>query len=170
MNEVNIDRFDSMLSFADSGTRAGVLVACLKEATPEEGNLLLQHWFNLCDALRPWQDDLREEFHRVGWVADTDQELEMPCRVYRGAWHDDEVEHALSWTLDIEVAQKFCRIISGPRGWFLGTKRDDAIPTVFQGICTSALGYLNERHEHEVIVDVVEDIEPIQQLLPAPTQ
>jgi hypothetical protein len=164
------EQIDRLLGMAGSERRAEVLVRVLAEVTPEEGNELLGYWFNMCDALAPWAAELRREFLRCGFVTDTEDKLFLPVTVYRGAWEDDDTASALSWTTDLETAQKFCRIMVGPRGWFLGLNRTDSTPTVFRGICVKALGYLNEREEHEVIADQVIEIEAIQQLRPAPDQ
>lgn len=168
---MTIDVYDHRLNMADSQTRAAALVEICQGETVENARALLAHWFNICDAVRPWLPALREQFERCAPVTDDPvrmrKELKLPCVVYRGAWHDDDTAAALSWTLDREDAEKFCRIISGPRGWFLGMKRDDARATVFRGVCVEAYGYLTGRDESEVIAARVEEIEPISALMSA---
>lgn len=158
--------WEDPLSMADSGTRASVLVAALKSTPDPEGKrALLTQWFNLCDALRPWAAALREQAVLAGYFTDEPETvLKFPVTVYRGAWSDDDIENALSWTLDRREAERFCQIISGPRGMFLGMHRDDVEAYVWKAWCPGALGYINGRGEQEVIVSEVISPEPISAL------
>jgi hypothetical protein len=128
---------------------------------------MLAEWFNLCDALAPWRDDLREQFERVGFVTDTDDALVLPATVYRAAWEDDDVENALSWTLDLAIAELFCKGLTSPRAWFLGIKRDDVEAYIWQATCLEAFGYLDSREEQEVIAKTLTNITPIAKLVAA---
>lgn len=159
-------KWDHPLSMAGSETRGGVLVAALKDTPEPEGkNALLREWFSVCESLRPYLGELREEARIAGYFTDTpDEKVEAPVTVYRGAWADDDVWSAISWSLKRETAEFFCRMISGPRGWFLGMARDDVEPHVFQATATEVLGYLNGRDEAEVIVGAVKDVAPISAL------
>jgi len=150
------------LALVGSENRAAVLVDELR-ATPHKPSArkLLREWFNVCDALAPYRHDLREQFERVGFVTDTTESLVLPATVYRAAWPDDASSEALSWTLDREIAEMFARLLVSPRAWFLGIKRDDCDPHIFQGFCTEAYGYLTSRGESEVIAKTVEAIQPI---------
>lgn len=156
------------LSMAGSENRAPVLVAALDAArTKKEKAELLREWFNLCDALAPQRHDLRRHFKAVGWVTDADEHPDFPVTVYRAAWEDDDVETALSWTTSREKAEWFARYLTGPRAWFLGIRRDDedVVPYIWQATCESAFAYFNGRDEHEVVPEILSDIEPIAMLL-----
>lgn len=159
--------WDEPLAMAGSETRGGVLVAALK-ATPDpiDKRQLLAEWFSVCESLRPYLDELREQARLAGYFTDSPDEPEItaPVVVYRGAWEDDDTERAISWTLKRETAEFFCRMISGPRGAFLGMHRADAEPHVFRGLATEVLGYLNGREEHEVIVGAIRNVEAISAL------
>src|SRR5262245_7231589 len=103
MGEVSIDRFDRELALVGSHERAGVLVDVLARTDdPAEKRALLAHWFNTCDALLPWRDELRDEMEKAdGVFTDSPDELAkltLPITVYRGAWADDEAHLALSWS------------------------------------------------------------------------
>lgn len=160
---------DRNLALCGSESRAGVLVEAVRE-TPHKptARKLLADWFNVCDALAPWRDALREQFERVGFVTDADDPLNLPATVYRAAWPDDVLDRALSWTLDREIAEMFARQLISPRGWFLGLKRDDCDPHIYQGVVTEAFGYLTSRGESEVIAKTVIAIEPIAVLVRQP--
>jgi hypothetical protein len=153
---------EQRLALVGSESRAAVLVEELR-ATPHKPSArkLLREWFNVCDALAPYRLDLREQFERVGYVTDSTDSLVLPATVYRAAWPDDATDEALSWTLDRETAEMFARLLVSPRAWFLGIKRDDCEPHIFQGLCTEAFGYITSRGESEVIAKTVLDIEPI---------
>jgi hypothetical protein len=157
---------NARLSLVGSEHRAGVLVDELRR-TPSKPSArkMMREWFNICDALAPWRDELRGEFERIGFVTDTKEPLELPVTVYRAAWEDDDVEHALSWTLDREIAERFCKGLVSPRAWFLGIKRDDVDAYIYEGTCVEAFGYLTSRGEAEVIARTVENIRPIAQLV-----
>jgi len=165
---MSLEEANRRLGFADSQHRAAVLVHELQR-TPSKPSArkMLREWFNLCDALAPYVDDLREQFKRVGYVTDDPKtKLTFPVTVYRGAWDDDEAERALSWTLDRSVAEKFCRMMTGLR-WTLvfGISRPDHDPVVWQATCWDALGYFNDREEREVIPSVLTDVQPIARLV-----
>jgi hypothetical protein len=163
---VDIDRWDERLALVGSEDRAAVLLACVREATVEEGRALLAYWFNMCDALAPWAVELREEFRRCAPVLSDEAILpETPVRVYRGAWHDDDTAAALSWTLDQEKAEWFARYLTGMRAGFLGIRRDNATPVVFQGMCVEVLGFITTREEFEVVAGRVVRVEPIRALM-----
>lgn len=152
-----------------SETRGHVLVQEMREATPSQARQLAAEWFNICDALEPWVEELREQLERVHqaglWVTDgTDPKLELPVVVYRAAWEGDQ-SRALSWTTKLEKAEWFARYLTGPRAWWLGIKREEEGPFIYQGLCTEAYGFLDNRDEAEVIAKTVLDIEPIKQLV-----
>ena len=166
-------KWDEPLSMAGSETRGGVLVAALKDTPdPYDKRELLSHWFSVCESLRPYLGELREQARLAGYFTDSPDEpvVKAPVVVFRGAWADDDVWSAISWTLKRETAEFFCRMISGPRGWFLGMARDDVEPHVFQATATEVLGYLNGREEHEVIVGAVKDVAPISALRKVPKE
>lgn len=160
---------DARLALVGSEHRAAVLAEVVRD-TPHRptARRLLRDWFNVCDALAPWADELRTEFERLGYVTDTHERLTLPCIVYRAAWPDDDAARALSWTTERDDAERFARILVGPRAWFLGIKRDDVDPHIFRGICTEAYGYLTSRDEHEVIAKTVREVEPIAVLARQP--
>ncbi len=164
---VNIDAYDERLSLVGSEDRAAVLLEIVRECDPEHGRALLAHWFNICDALQPWAVELRAEFRRVGFVTD-DETVTQPFQrftVWRGAWHDDPEETALSWTRKRETAEFFCRYLTGPRAWFLGIRREDSIPCVWKATCVEALGIITGREEDEVIVGRLERREIVSGLM-----
>ena len=158
------------LALVGSEDRAAVLVDALK-TTPSKASRrkLARKWFNSCDAIGPYRHALREQFEGIGFFTDAAKAdvPEFPVTVYRGAWSDDDVAWALSWTTDREKAEWFARYLTSPRAWFLGIKRDEdgVLPTVFQGTCIEAFGYLTDRDEHEVIAKTVVDIRPIAELV-----
>jgi len=153
------------LGLVGSEARARVLVDELRR-TPSKPSArrLLREWFNLCDALEPWSDDLREQFERVGFVTDAKDRLELPATVWRAAWSDNDVARALSWTADVDTAERFARYLTSHRAWWLGIKRDDAEPWIWKGECTEAYGYLTSRNEDEVIAKTVVNIIPVAAL------
>lgn len=161
-----IDEVDDIgerwLLAVDSVSRGGELVKILQARPDAEfKNKLLKRWFPDCEALKPWLNELREEFHKAGFVADTDEALQLPVRVYRAAWDGDDAQCALSWTTDLEVAKIIAAMCNSDRGRYLGIHRDDVCMKIYTGICTEALGYLVARGESEVIAGNVEDIETI---------
>jgi hypothetical protein len=157
--------WNKRLSLAGSENRAPVLVQALDAATTRQEKAdLLREWFNLCDALSPERHSLRIHFDQVGWVED-ETPPEFPCTVYRAGWEDDDVATGLSWTTEREVAEKFARILISPRGMFLGIYRDDVEPWIWQATCVSAFAYFNGRGEHEVVPNVLTDIEPVARLI-----
>lgn len=156
------------LALTGSESRAGVLAEICLEASPKYARELLAHWFNLCDALAPSHEPLRAACERAGYFSDTAERPPMPCTVYRAAWEDDDIEGALSWTLDYAAAEKFCKYLTSPRAWWLGMKREDATAMIFRGTCTRAYGYLTSRDEAEVIAARVERIVPIAHLVSVP--
>jgi hypothetical protein len=88
--------------------------------------------------------------------------------VYRGAWHDDEVDRALSWTQDRAFAERFARGLTGFRARLvLGMYREDATPTIFRGYAEEAYAFFNGRGEREVVAKRVVGIEPIAELVSA---
>ena len=166
-------KWDHPLAMAGSENRAPVLLAALLSTPEPEGKrALLTGWFSVCEALRPWAVELREQARLAGYFTDAPDEpvIEAPVTVYRGAWEDDDTSIAISWTLKRETAEFFCRMISGPRGAFLGMHREDVVPHVYQATATEVLGYLNGRDEAEVVVGGVEDVEPIAALVTVPKE
>ena len=162
------------LMMADSGTRAHALVAAL-QATPDpaEKAKLLGGWFNSCDALSPWRDELREEMELSDFFTDGDEHdpvkvPKFPRYVYRGAWEDDDAEVALSWTTKQKTAEWFARYLTSPRAMFLGIYRDDVEPLVFRARCHEAYGFLNGRGEHEVVAKRLTAVKPILALRAVP--
>lgn len=154
---------------ADSQNRAAVLVRAL-QATPDSAGKreLLSSWFNNCDAIRDSLPNLRAEFEAAGEVTDSDWRVDLPAVVYRGAYHDDDSANALSWTTRRETAEFFARALVGLRSRLvLGMYREDATPTIFQGVCTDAFGFLNGRGEHEIVASRVIDVHPIAELVAA---
>jgi len=164
----DIDRFDHQLAIVDSGQRAGVLLDACRSASVDEARALLAHWFNICDALAPWRDGLLEQFQRCGYVTDTDASLDLPVTVYRAAWADDDPRLGLSWTTEMDDAQRFARILTGPRAWFLGIRRDDVDPVIWTATCHAAYGYIVGRNENEVIPAELTDITVASVLVTVP--
>lgn len=164
----------ALLSLADSQHRAAFLVEAL-DATPDRlgKQELLAHWFSICDALLPQREALRAHLEQTNFFTDEDGAKLMPdafqpVTVYRGAWHDDEVWSALSWTTDRAVAERFARGLTGIRSrLILGMYREDATPTIFRGYARDAYAFFNGRSEHEVVAKRVIDIEPIAELVAA---
>lgn len=160
--------WDNALMMADSQNRAPVLVAALNATRGKKARAdLLRDWFNCCDALAPERHDLRRHFHEVGWVTDSDDVPEFPATVYRAAWEDDDVDTALSWTTDRAVAERFAHGLGSIRAKFLGIYRDDVTPYIWQATCESAYAYFNGREEHEVVPEILTDVEPIAMLVAA---
>lgn len=165
------DEVHRQIGLADSQHRGGVLLAAL-EAEPDDDKAreMLASWFNACDALKPWAKGLRDQFARVGFVTD-DPDVPpptMPVKVYRGAWDDDDPETALSWTTRREVAEAFCRGLVGMRAKIVfGIDRPDNTPTIYQGLCVYALGWITGRGEAEIVAGrhSVQMVQPIAQLL-----
>jgi hypothetical protein len=164
MTQATIETFDHDLAMAGSENRAPVLLGALQQVSPEVGNELLRDWFSVTEAIGPLRHELREQFVRCGYVTDTDETLKLPVVIYRAGWEDDEPETGLSWTTDLDFAKKFCRMLTGMRARFLGYYREDGDAVIWQGICVSALGYLNGREEHEVIPAEVVEVQPILRL------
>lgn len=163
-SEEALKEIDRNIALCASETRAGVLVEMAQKATVPQARKLLREWFNACDALAPWRDELREQFVRVGFVTDTKKKLTLPVTVYRAAWEDDDVARSLSWTTERAVAERFCRGLVSMRARFLGIYRDDIDPVIWQATCHKALGYFTSRDESEVIPAVLTGIEPIARL------
>lgn len=154
---------------ADSQNRAAVLVRALQATIdPAEKRELLSSWFNNCDAIGAHGPALREQFALAGTVVDSDWSVDLPVVVYRGAYHDDDSANALSWTTRQTTAEFFARALVGLRSRLvLGMYREDATPTIFQGVCTDAFGFLNGRGEHEIVASRVIDVHPIAELVAA---
>lgn len=163
-----------LLSLADSQHRAAFLVEAL-DATPDRlgKQELLTDWFSICDALLPQREALRAHLEQTNFFTDEAGAKLMPdafqpVTVYRGAWHDDEVWSALSWTQDRDIAERFARGLTGPRARLvLGIYREDATPTIFRGYAESGYAFFNDRDEREVVAKRVIDIEPIAELVEA---
>jgi hypothetical protein len=155
------------LIIVGSENRAPVLVRECQQASVDEARELLRDWWTVCDAAGSSTEGLREQFARVGFVSDTEKELELPAVVYRAGWHDDDAEQALSWTLEFSKAEWWARYLTSVRAWFVGIRREDATPTIYQGVCTHAYGYFIGRDEAEVIAAKVLDVHVIATLEPA---
>lgn len=152
-----------------SEARAQVLAQEAAKASPAQARKLLAEWFNLCDALEPWADQLRAQFERVGFVSDSDTPApKPPLVVYRAAWNDGDPVKALSWTGSLDRAKWFAKYLTGVRAQWLGMKRTDGQVLVYRGLCTEMFGYLTSRGEEEVIAKSVIDIEPILALVTVP--
>jgi len=155
------------LLFADSQHRAGVLVSALRDTPdPAEKAKLLSDNFNICDALSPWRDQLREEMEKSDFFTDAEdgetiKVPKFPCYVYRGAWEDDEAELALSWTTSLKRAKWFAGYLTGMRAAFLGIRREGVEPVVFRARCHEAYGYLTGRGENEVVAKRLTAVKPI---------
>lgn len=155
------------LMFADSQHRAGVLVAALQDTPdPAEKAKLLADNFNICDALLPWREELREEMEQSDFFIDGEPfeytVPKFPRYVYRGAWEDDEAELALSWTTSKKRAEWFASYLTGMRAAFLGIRRREGVsPVVFRARCHEAYGYLNGRGEQEVVAKRLTAVTPI---------
>jgi hypothetical protein len=164
--------WDRAIGLADSQNRAAVLVKALEQTKSKKAaRELLNHWFNLCDALAPWKDQLRAQFDRVGWVTDADEEVDYPVTIYRAGWADDDVEGALSWTTDLEVAKRFAQGLYGLRSrLILGTYREDVEAMIWQATCWDAYAYFDGRSEKEVVPKLLTDIEPILELQRVPKE
>jgi hypothetical protein len=161
----NVD-WGNRLMMADSQNRAPVLVAALDAARGKKAKAdLLREWFNCCDALAHERHTLRIFFAQVGWVTDSDEVPEFPVTVYRAGWEDDDVDTALSWTTDKEVAERFARGLSSMRAQFLGIYREGVVPYIWQATCESAFAYFNSRDEKEVVPEILSDVEPIAMLV-----
>jgi hypothetical protein len=166
--------WNGLLGLAGSENRAAVLVEAL-EATPgKEGKTeLLRDWFSSCDALLPQREQLRAHLEQTTFFTDEEGAALMPdffqtSIVYRGAWHDDEVDRALSWTQDRAFAERFARGLTGFRARLvLGMYREDATPTIFRGYAEEAYAFFNGRGEREVVAKRVVGIEPIAELVSA---
>lgn len=162
--------WDDLIGFADSHHRAAVLVEALGHCTSKAARThLLREWFNACDALAPQREQLRAHLGQTDFFTDeagAATPLQLPVTVYRGAWHDDEVEAALSWTTDLTFAERFCCSLVGPRArYVLGIYREDATPTVFRATCLEAYAFLNSRGESEVVAKRLTAIEAISELV-----
>lgn len=162
---MNAAEWNRELSLVGSEDRARVLVAALDGVPSRKAKAaLLREWFNLCDAQAPYRVELWDAFAAVGWVTDVEDDAllpEFPVTVYRAAWEDDEIEDALSWTTSREVAERFARGLTSMRARFLGIYRDDVEPWIWQATAESAYAYFNDRGEHEVVPQVLTDVEPI---------
>lgn len=161
---------DEALGWCDSQDRAAELVRRLQAAPSVRGKQrLLREWFNMCDALAPWADQLREQFELAGFVTDVKDGIpSTPVMVYRGAWHDDDLNKALSWTTDRAIAERFARGLVGMRSrLILGTYREDSTPTIFTGACAQMLGYFDSRGEKEVVCGKVLGAHAIAELVAA---
>jgi hypothetical protein len=164
--------WDQLLSLHGSEERAAVLVEALAHADgPETRADLFREWFNMCDALAPQREQLRAYLEETPFFTDEEGAKavpDFPVVVYRGAWHDDDAEHALSWTTDRSFAEKFARGLVGMRArYVLGIYRADATPTIFRAVAIEAYGFLNGRGEHEVIAKTLRAVEPISELVSA---
>ena len=114
----NLKTVNRNLALVGSEDRAPVLVEALKTtASKASKRKLAREWFNACDAIGPHRFELREQFEGIGFVTDApkDEIPEFPVTVYRGAWSDDDVAWALSWTTDREKAEWFARYLTSPR-------------------------------------------------------
>lgn len=164
--------WDHYLMLHDSQTRGPALVTALSQVPDKTGKTaLLRDWFSSCDALAPVREQLRAHLEDTDFFTDESGDgnvPDFPVVVYRGAWDDDDAEHALSWTTDRAFAERFCRGLTGMRARLvLGIYREDATPTIFRAVCTEAYGFLNDRAEHEVIAKTLRSVEPVSQLVRA---
>jgi hypothetical protein len=166
--------WEHRLVMADSQNRAGVLVAALRDTPdPAEKAKLLAGNFNICDALAPWRDELREQMELSDFFTDADdgetiKVPKFPRYVYRGAWEDDEAELALSWTTSQKQAEWFASYLTSIRAAFLGIRREGVTPVVFRARCHEAFGYLNGRGEQEVVAKRLTSVTPILALQEVP--
>lgn len=156
---MNMEEANSRLARCDSQHRAEVLVELLNNADDKEAGQLLLEWFNLCDALSPWVDGLRDHFERVGYVSNEPGILNTPLTIYRAAWEDDVPEKALSWTLDYEFAEKFGKGLFGARSQFLGLYRPDSEAVIWKAEATEIYAYITSRNESEIVPRTIVNIE-----------
>ena len=63
------------------------------------------------------------------------------------------------------LAERFCRGLIGPRARYVfGINRPMNVPTVWQAVCTRAMGYFTERGESEIIPESVTLVHAIAEL------
>jgi hypothetical protein len=165
--------WEQALMLTGSEDRAAVLVRALRASSDDQARELMAHWFNLLDAMHDHVGDLREQFERLGFVTDDlDGKMpDLPVTVYRAQWGNDPVPvAALSWTARRDVAERFARYLTGPRAWFLGIKRDDDEPWIWQATCHEAYGWFISRDEEEIAPKRLTDLQPISKLITVPPE
>ena len=169
----NAGDWEHALMLTGSEARAAVLVRALRESDDEAARELLAHWFNLLDAFGDHTADVREQFERLGFVTDDlDGTMpDLPVTVYRAQWGKDPVpEEALSWTARRDVAERFAHYLTGARAWFLGIKREDDEPWVWQATAHEAYGWFTSRDEEEIVPKRLTDLHPIAKLITVPKE
>jgi hypothetical protein len=160
--------YDQALALTGSEDRARLLCAWAPRLTDEEVRGLLRDWWSSTEAwsgkpeLREGMMSLIKRAAQV-IVLNEDSEDMLPTgylTVFRG--NLGEQPGTGSWTLDVEIAERFAQMSSSLRGMFLGMYREDGVPTVWQATVLSdkVLGYFNDRNEREIVV-LVEDLEDV---------
>lgn len=164
--------YHEALVFYGSEQRAAKLVEWADDLSDEEvRQLLLDNW-SITEA---WGGDARLREGMIGllrrvsplYVTSEDEAVpEGLLTIYRGNLGENpRLGH--SWSLDQATAQRFARMANGVRGMFIGTAREDGVPSVWRAVVDSReiLGYFNDRDEREVVVDpaTLTDVEKIQE-------
>lgn len=175
-------KYGEAIVFYGSEQRAAKLVEWADDLSDEDvRQLLIDNW----STTEAWGGDKRLREGMIGLlrrvaplyvfatlagerIHPEDEAPEGLLTIYRGNLGEDpRLGH--SWSLDQETAQRFAELANGIRGMFLGTTREDGVPSVWRAVVDSReiLGYFNDRDEREVVVDpaTLTDIEKIQEAI-----
>lgn len=170
MTQMDLKTTESLLGLCDSSGRGTVLGAALvSNLTKDEKRKLVKDWWTVCEA---WD---RSEIDRVlMMLAQLDPPLGDPLPdgnifdIYRAT--GGETPDGGSWTLDVEVAKMFAKMITSPRGQILGMTASEE-PTVWAARVDrgEVLAYFTDREESELVIPhgAAAEIEPRYVLAPA---
>lgn len=165
--------WNQALALVGSENRAEWLLRALRATGPDESRELLAHWFNMVDAFGEHAPAFRAQFERLTYVSDDeDGNLpDFPLTVYRAQWgKDPKPDLALSWTARLDVAERFAKYLTGPRAWFLGIKREDDEPWIWEATAHGAHGWFVSRDEEEIVPTRVTGLRPIAKLITVPKE
>jgi hypothetical protein len=175
---VNAGDWNHALIMLDSQNRAPMLIRAGEELTDLDAlRELVAEWWSTTEA---WSGDpeLREGMFRtirnarpVIVPSEDVSRFQTPpegeFKVYRGNLGEEPYGGCGSWTLDPKIAEKFAAGATSLRGMLvLGMNPNrDGVPTVWEGTCRSkdVLGFFDDRHEYEIVTDVVSDIHAIRE-------
>lgn len=169
MSAEAVKRWEHELMMAGSENRGPVLLeACADyELSIEEKRQLVAEQWTVCEAWGEYLPDalelLAELRPKHGPLTTTAEETpgdtlafddyltaSSAVTVYRATGGTEP--DGGSWTLDLEIAKRFARVIASPRGAFLGVYSEE--PVIWEAYVEAddVLGYFTERDEAEAVL------------------
>jgi hypothetical protein len=175
---LNAGNWDGALVMSDSQERGPILARAGRELEGAALREVIEDWWSTTEA---WggdpelRDGVMDAIHKAALDGPVIVPSDDPGRlqkapegrfeVYRG--NLGETPQGGSWTLDREVAERFARMASGPRGQIVLGMSGPGPGSIWRGWVEAddVLGFFDDRHEYEIVTDHVYGIEKIAELV-----